>query len=208
MVFAHVVHFFLGVVASFVGTIPFGPINLSVVDATLKQSLKAAVSMSIAAALVEILQSFIALHCGLLVTMSIEHYPVVKIIVFSLFILIGFLFFFKKTESNVEEKKSKLKASNFTKGAIVGLLNPQAIPFWVFVFTYFQMSHWIDYQLWHVIALLIGVSVGKFLALLMYGLLSLAVAKRIQTLSTYMNKIIGSIFILIGVVQVVKYFWV
>lgn len=207
MSLAFLTHFILGVIASFIGTIPFGPINLTVVDTTLKQGIRDALVISVAAALVEIIQSFFALHCGRYVTMALDKYSVVQVIFFIAFIGIGILFFMRKGEKDVSEKKSKLKVSNFTKGLLVGLLNPQAIPFWVFVFTYYQMSHWIDFSWLHIVALLLGVSVGKFLALAAYGWLSTMVAQRIKTLSAAMNKIIGSIFIVIGLVQAFKYFW-
>ena len=45
--------FLLSMLASIVGTLPFGPINLSVVDTTINRSWRAAFHFSVAAALVE-----------------------------------------------------------------------------------------------------------------------------------------------------------
>ena len=54
--------FFIALVASFGGTLPFGPINLSVVNTTINRSFKAALRFSTAAALVEILQALVAVR--------------------------------------------------------------------------------------------------------------------------------------------------
>lgn len=51
----------IGWLASFTGTLPLGPINLSVVEVTVNRSFRAAIWLSVAAALVEIFQSLLAL---------------------------------------------------------------------------------------------------------------------------------------------------
>lgn len=203
----YVVHLLIGLAVCFVGTIPFGPINLTVVKTTLKKGLPAAIQVSFAAAIVEIFQAFLALYAGMLVIESIEMYPMIKLLLYGGFFTAGAILFFRKTESEVKPKKIRLKVSNFTKGIVVALLNLQAVPFWVFFQTYMKMSHWIDYELRHLAAFFIGVFIGKFLALYSFALLSVAVSKRLNSISLLMNKILGSVLMGIGFFQIFKYFW-
>lgn len=197
--------FLTGFVATFLGTLPFGPINLSVVDTTIKDSFRAALILSIAAALVEIVMSFIAVHCSVAINQVLENGSWVKIAAIALFIGLGLFFFFKRESKKGEEKDPK-KTNPFWKGLIIALLNPQAIPFWIFVLTYLSMSHIIELntsatQISVILTFLVGVAFGKLAALLLFALLSKLISKRSAFLGQWMNKIIGSILLAIGLFQ-------
>ena len=201
------IHYFIGLIVSFIGTIPIGPINLTVVSTTLKKGLPAAIQVSIAAAMVEILQSFLAVYCGMMIIESLELYPIFKLSIFTLFIIAGAIFLYKSNQpTSSPPKRFSVKISNFSRGLVVGLLNPQAIPFWVFFLAYMKMTNWIDYEFYHILSLLVGVFTGKFLALYCYGLLSMAVSKRITDITSLMNKVLGSVLIGIGLLQIARHF--
>ncbi|MDX2306008.1 MAG: LysE family transporter [Microscillaceae bacterium] len=208
IVFPYLLHFLIGLTVCFLGTIPFGPINLTVINTTLKKGLPAAIQVSFAAALIEIFQSFVALYGGLLVIEGIERYPMIKLLLYGGFTVVGLVLIFKKSEhAGLAPRKIRLKVSHFTKGIIVALLNIQAIPFWVFFLTYMKMSRWIDYETSHLISLFLGIFTGKFLALYCFALLSMAVSKRMTHISALMNKIFGSVLTTIGLFQILKFFW-
>ena len=203
MVLTPVLSFIIGLIASFLGALPFGPINLSVVDTTVRKSLQAGLWLALAAALVEILQSFVAVHCSMWISQAIQASPWVKIAAFILFIGLGLFFFFKKGIK--KEKEEQKSGGNFVRGMIISLLNPQAIPFWIFVLTYLEMTQMIEIntqQKLHLVLLfLLGVAVGKFLALLGFGLLSKTIRNKTDFINQWMNKIIGTILIIIGIFQ-------
>ncbi|WP_299461963.1 LysE family transporter [uncultured Microscilla sp.] len=202
----YILHFILGFVASFLGTLPFGPINLSMVDTTLKGGLKVGLRFSVAAALVEIAQSLFAYSFGMLITRYLEHNIWIQLTVFVVLFAIGAVFFMRKEKEDASIEGGR-QISPFARGAIVGLLNPQALPFWVAVIAALKSSHWLSFAVWDFILLfLLGVSLGKLVALLLYGKLSLWIVQRISSLSHWMNRIIGSIFILLALIQVAKMF--
>lgn len=200
--------FLIGLIASFLGTLPFGPINLSVVDATLRKSLQAALWLAFAAALVEILQSFVALHCSMWISDIVQSSRWVKLGTFILFVGLG-LFFFRKKSIEKADSASK-KGGNFLRGLIIALLNPQAIPFWLFVLTYLETAQMIHLdtrqQVPYILLFLLGVAMGKFLALLCFGLMSNVIKNRTKFLNQWMNKILGIILLLIGLYQGVQIF--
>ncbi len=202
-------HFAVGLIASFLGSIPFGTVNISVIDTTIRENFQAGLKIAIAAGIVEIIQSFIAAHCSMFITNYISDNIYVSLFSLFLLIAIGSYFFFKGNPDSVKTKKT-YKINNFAKGALLGLLNPQALPYYVFVITFLQARQWIDFEMGplylNVIAFLLGTSIGRFLALLMYGYLSLVIAERIQTVSSWMNKILGSIFYLLAAVQAIRLF--
>lgn len=160
--------------------------------------------MALAASLVEIIHSFIAVHCGMLITDLISSSPITQVLSLSIFLFLGFYYLFKKNAPPHDTPKKRL-GSNFTKGGILALINPQAIPFWVFVITYLQSSGYINLRFSNVIALLIGIALGKLLALMLFGVLSKAIVNKVQFLGLWINKIIGSVLLFLGLLLAVRY---
>lgn len=197
--------FAVGWLASFLGTLPFGPINLSVVSRTVKDSLRAGLWFALAAALIEIGQSFVALHCSALINQYLDSSPWIKWGTAGLFILLGLFFMLKREQQQTEEAVKNRKDNNFLAGIIISILNLQAIPFWIFILTYLDMSHHIridaSISLSGIALFLLGVSSGKFAALALFGLLSQTVKGHVQSLKYWMNKVIGFILLLIGIFQ-------
>lgn len=201
--------FAIGWIASFLGTLPFGPINLSVVNTTIKKSFKAGLGVALAAALIEIIQSFIAIHCSMVITHFLSESPFIKVLAIGLFIVLGLFFFFKKNKNQKVSTSKKKSDNSFIQGLAIALFNPQAIPFWIFVLTYLETSRMIHLsiqgeELQSVIFFLIGVSIGKLCALILFGLLSKVISKKSTRITLMMNKIIGSILLVIGLVQAVQ----
>lgn len=200
-------YFFLALITSFLGALPFGTVNLSVVDTTLKESFKAGMLIAIAASLVEIVFSFLAVHCGMLITDFIEKNLYVKVSTILLFIILGLLFFFKKQKQRSLEKR-KRKKSNFLKGLLLAIINPQVLPYWVLIITYLQTSYMLNLNIYeqtkYVVIFLFGVWLGKILALYLYGKLSIVIQKKAVRISKAMNKIIGTILFTVGIIQLVK----
>lgn len=206
--------FFLGVIISFLGTLPLGPINLSVVDTTLKSGTKPALFLSIAASLIEILMVFIAVWCSVAFTDLLSFSDWTKWV--AVLVLIGLgLFFWLQPNRTKEVKTENGKDSNlkenrnaFFKGILLALLNPQAVPFWFFVLASLNSAKVIDLSfqkdtllLW---SFLMGTAMGKFLSLWLFAVMSRLVEKRAAYFSPYINKGIGGILILIGGIQLIR----
>jgi threonine/homoserine/homoserine lactone efflux protein len=199
--------FLLSMLASIVGTLPFGPINLSVVDTTINRSWRAALHFSIAAALVEIPQSLIAIRFNPTVQTLLQHNLWVKAFVVVFFVGLGLAFFCRKPQGGTG-KKHKLKENDFLHGLLVSIANPQAIPFWIFILAFLKSAEYLDISahppLFFLCVFLAGVASGKLLTLLFYAFLSQLIIQRAAFVSQWMNKIIGVILMGIGLFQGVK----
>ncbi|MEO0338775.1 MAG: LysE family transporter [Bacteroidota bacterium] len=197
----------LGFLGSFFGTIPFGPINLSVVDTTLKDGMRSAMIFALAAAIIEFLYSYLSLTCYWVLNEQIEGNPYVPGIVAIVFIFGGIFFFLKRSKGKGEQEEPKRSAS-FVKGLVISTLNPQAVPYWIFVISFYKMQHYIDMSTTEniqlILSFVIGAAVGKVACLWAFAALSKRIAHRLTTISLYMNKIIGVVLIVIGLSQVIK----
>ena len=195
----------MGFIGSYLGGIPFGPLNLSVVEITLKKDRKAAARFSLAAALVEIVEAAIAILFGKIIIVHLEANTWIKLLVILFFILFGLYFIFKKETPCVKDDVSKGR-SDFVKGLIVAILNPQAIPYWIFFLTIVSSYMVLELNSWYLIAFLAGVSIGKYFILSTFGVFSSYIQKRIKNLCSMVSKVIGIVLIIIGIFQIFRFF--
>ena len=201
-----ITHFILGLVGSFVGGVAFGPINLSVVDLTLKKNINSALTFSAAAAVVEIFQAAIAVTFGKLISRKIDEFPELQLLVIAFFVMLG-LFFLYKRDNPRKESKTEKNSSTIANGFIVAFLNPQAIPYWIFVLAYLKSIDVLYLNSWHLFLFLSGASIGKFIILGLYSYLSEIIQRHFENLNEYVSKVIGGLLLGIGLAQAVRYFF-
>lgn len=199
-------YFIVAFVACFVGAIPFGAINLSVVNVTLQKSMRKGLEFSVAASLVEILEASIAIYFGVIIQNFLQEYPIVQVIIFLAFIGIGIYYLRRKTNPKLKER-SKLNTSEFVKGLAISIINPQAVPFWIFMLTFIAQYFMFEYTGAVLIWFLAGVFAGKIMALLLFALMSNFLREKLQKSCNFVNRSLGSILLLIGLIQAAKYFW-
>jgi len=190
--------------ASFLGALPFGIVNLNVVDTTLKKSSREGILMAAGATLTEFVHAFVAIHCAAYFSKGLENNPYIRTAVFIVFLLLGMFFFFKKQQPPPRKKRLRMKVSNFSRGMFLSLINPQAIPFWLFVITYITSHKWFKIQGDNIPSFLLGVGLGKFFALIVFVYFSLIIRKRMGQIGNFTNKIIGSIFFVLAIVQAAR----
>jgi threonine/homoserine/homoserine lactone efflux protein len=201
-----ITHFIFGLVGSFVGGVAFGPINLSVVDLTLKKNINSALTFSAAAAVVEIFQAAIAVTFGKLISRKIDEFPELQLLVIAFFVMLG-LFFLYKRDNPRKESKTEKNSSTIANGFIVAFLNPQAVPYWIFVLAYLKSIDVLYLNSWHLFLFLSGASIGKFIILGLYSYLSEIIQRHFENLNEYVSKVIGGLLLGIGLAQAVRYFF-
>lgn len=190
----------LAMAISFAGALPLGIVNLSVVDITLREDFRAGLQISLGATLIEVVQFLLALFIGFMVLDYLESHLWVKVLSVGLFAGIGLIFILKKQQPKTSCPRWKMP--HFVKGLGLALINPQAIPFWVFAIAGLQAAHLImldtmtqfELVFWFVV----GVAAGKLLALVMFGALSIRIADRVSVLSQHMNRVIAIVMFLIA----------
>ncbi|MBT4256534.1 MAG: hypothetical protein HOD87_10800, partial [Gammaproteobacteria bacterium] len=89
-------HFLVGFLLCFLGTLPFGPINLSVVKVTVDHGLRRGMEIAAAASLIEVLQALIAIVFGLMISNFLENNTAVKFVLAIVFVILAAYIFFRK----------------------------------------------------------------------------------------------------------------
>ncbi len=175
---------------------------------TQRKSVQRTARLALAAALVEIGQLFLAIHFGRLLSDALNN-DYVKYAVAVAFLGVGTLFLIKKNKATKPDKEITDKKSHpFFRGLLVAVLNPQALPFWLFVLAFMQSMTFFSIdtlaQLDFLLVFLLSAAIGKWFALALYGYLSALIAGRLKTITKFINKIIGVVFLVLGMVQLIK----
>lgn len=202
----HLLYFFMALVATVLGTIPFGPINLSVVNITLKKSLKAVRVFILAAALVEIIQALVSIFFGAVVDKFLMDNAWFQWLAIAVFLGAGIFILLRKSKPK-EAKPSRFKVPTFFQGFIVAALNPQAVPFWLISLAVIAKITTLDFAEYRMLSFLLGVFAGKYLALTGFALFSQKIKGCIKEGSRIVDIVFGSVLIAIALIQAFKTLW-
>lgn len=185
---------------SFVGSLPLGVLNLTAVAIRIRQSVRALIAFSVAAALIEWLQVWVSLYLVNHLREQTGSWAWAEYGAVLLFWGIGIYYL----RSPQKTKKAHQLPSGFSQGVFLSLLNPLAIPFWIFWgFSVVQWGHSLTHYTEQLL-FTIGVALGTLLALLGFGLLGHVLKDRLPAFERYLNQLIGWTLISLGTYQLFR----
>lgn len=192
----------VALLACFLGTIPFGPINLTVVKTTVDFDRRRGLQVALAAAFVEIGQALVAIWFGMVISRFLESNVLFKLLVATAFIVLALIVLFRSPALNgVRERAGEEDQSLFRRGLLIAALNPQAIPFWIFALAAISQSFLFEYAGINLLAFLLGVFLGKFLALAGFALASAYLKTHLEQSSVLVNRVLAAVLLFIGASQ-------
>lgn len=197
------VNFFVSFFFSFIGTIPPGTLNLSILQLGLENKVAVAWRFALAAALIEYPYAWLAIRFEEIITSSPVITENIHLITAIVMVIIGAYNLW--SAGKPANSSSKFNNSGFRRGVLLSILNPLALPFWVGTTAYLKSQHWVELDT--TIALhsyLIGISLGT---LTLFTLL-IYMAKKIvsrASQSTLLKKIPGIILIALGLYAFITY---
>ena len=204
--------FFITFIISFLGSIHPGPLNLSVIQITLRKNMALGLLMALGGIIPEIIYGYLAVEG----VMIFEKYPTVfemmKWAVVPILLGMGFLELIKKKKDNnindyAFEEITSEKWQTISKGFLLSLFNPQLLPFWIVILVNYQNYEYLRInELSDKIWFVLGTSTGAFTLNYVYA--RIANVKREQIFGLLnqnkFEQIIGWTFVGIGVFQGVK----
>lgn len=195
--------FFIALAFSFLGSIPPGTLNLTMLRLGMEQKMDVAFRFALAAALIEYPYAWIALIFEDWLTSSpvvIQNFTLISALVMTTLGIITL----RNAKQNTHEVEP-VRESGFRKGLVLSILNPLAMPFWIGITAYLKSQGWIGLSsAAEIHSYLLGISLGAFVLLLMVAYL----AKRMSiAFSSNRNVkfIPGIILLALGLYALVKY---
>lgn len=180
--------FIFACIVSFIGSLQLGPVNLFVINSALHQSKKTAYYVALGGCIPELI------YCGLAVfanTYLLEYEWIItsfKIIFILILMFVGFTFYFKKQSTIAiknENNSVKQPIKHIFKGFSLAALNPQLLPFWMFVQVYFNSVTFLKIESnLHKLSYVLGAAVGAFILLSFF---IFVVIKYRQKILNYIN---------------------
>ncbi|TRX50428.1 hypothetical protein FNH22_25645 [Fulvivirga sp. M361] len=190
---------------SFLGSIPPGSINLSILQLALDSRVKAALRFALASALVEFPYAYVAVQFESFVTSSIgltDNFQLIAAVVMLTLGVLNIISHFRGSKNTLHEKLNK---SGFRKGVLISILNPLAIPFWIGVTAYLKHQGWIELlDTTDVIIYVSGISCGTFTLLALLALLATRVSHFFKK-NGLIDLLPGVVFMLLGFYALAQY---
>lgn len=195
--------FLLAFIWSFVGSIPPGTLNLSILQLAINQQLKVAIRFAVAASLIEYPYAWLAVSFEELITQS----PVVvenfKLITASVMITMGILTLISSRKPTSFSRK--FESSGFRRGIILSILNPLALPYWVAMTAYMKAQGWITLStMGQLQAYLLGVVAGACALLALLALLAQRLVHLFQPQS-WIRQMPAFILLVLGIYALASY---
>jgi L-lysine exporter family protein LysE/ArgO len=196
-----ILHFFLGFIAAIIGAAPFGLVNLSVVESTLKRGERVAFLVSAGATLIEIVYVLLAIFLGSRLGGYIENNQWIEFFILLVLLAAGLSFFHRKNSGT--DKKTFIMPA-FVKGMFLNILSVQVLLYWFVAVAFLQANSQIVFTSECIIAFTLAVVPGKMLTLLLYRLLANKIKSKSIVIARKINYIIGIIMIGLATVHLVK----
>ncbi|MDX1476667.1 MAG: LysE family transporter [Saprospiraceae bacterium] len=197
------IHFGLGMILSFIGSIPFGTINVATAETAIRQGFRASVWVAIGAALIEWIQALISLKFARILADS----PVIGQVLTwaSIPVFIGLAIYFYRRGNQPPARVKATRAQGFMKGVIVSSLNLLAFPYWIFYAIYLSSIELIDLDDNLLICVFsLGVLSGTILILLTYARIGIYASSKSGKVLRYLAPTVATIFALLAVIQTVR----
>jgi len=196
--------FVIGLVASFIGSIPPGTLNILVLQMGLENKLRVAIRFILAVAIIEYPYAWIAVEFEHLITSSPLVQQNFKLLAAVVMLSLGILGLWSVRKPST--LTVKLQESGFRKGLVLSILNPQAIPWWIGMTAYLKAQGWIVLDNpWRLHSYVFGTSIGVLLLLLLLAFM----AQKLASIMKH-NRVVALlpsiILLLLGLIALVSYF--
>jgi L-lysine exporter family protein LysE/ArgO len=178
----------MGFMASIIGAVPFGLVNLSVLQTAISKGVKATMPISYGASVVEIIYGILGIFAGSLLFTYIERNPWFNAFTALILLVVGLLFLFRRSQFQFNNNNT---FGGFLYGVLLNLLSIQVLAYWIIAVSIIASIY---QQIFHPIAIiffLVGIFSGKMSVLIAYATLGKKIASRSEAVSRNINLVIG-----------------
>ncbi len=203
-----IAHLLVGIILSFIVAIPVGPVNLAVVQNSIKYGMISGIKIALGSATVEFFYCFVALWGVKTFLASPNIMFFLQIISIPILIFMGIYNLLRKKETEEKDNETnKPSKGDFFLGASLTIVNPILLPFWMGVAAYLKTLH-IFGENFHFLhdrstnwAFIIGVALGSFLFLTLVSFISSKRKSININTKIIIYKILGIVFMVLAFVQ-------
>jgi threonine/homoserine/homoserine lactone efflux protein len=201
----YIIHLALGVIVSYLVALPLRPVNLAILESSIRYGKKVGIQISLGSAFAELFYCLLAVWGvnKLFSSTTVQNHSIFQLLQIS---SIPVLFWIGI--ANIRKKESVLLELNpshnsFLLGAFLNLINPMLLPLWLGISSYLTACGLLDYHLQFLSFFAAGVALGTFL---LHFTLTIISSHKLVNLTTrkkiIFTRIIGFLFIFFGLYQI------
>jgi threonine/homoserine/homoserine lactone efflux protein len=198
--------FFIGLIANFIGYIPPGNINLTVVQIAINRGIKEVLKFLIAFSSAEFVFTFFMMNAADWLAQQVKLDMAIDWIMVGLFGVMGTVTWMHRKKPPTARKQSK--GSNIRLGILLGFINPMQIPFWMVTGTYLITHQWVDKDILSLLVLSVGSGAGAFLCLFAYARSAKYMKEKLDLSTLALNTGIAILFFAFAAYHIVKQIYI
>ncbi len=191
---------FIGFLLGFIGYLPVGNINLTVVQLSVSDKHERVWLFILFAALMEFIYCFFSLY-GL--ERLLREESLIATLNWAgvvIFFALGLFSILHKVHADTEQQFS----SGIKRGVLIAIFNPLQIPFWLVWGIYVMEKGWVRKEIFSMAVFSLLCSVGTIAVLWLYAYAGKKFVARLNLNAHFLNRMIGGLLILLAVLQSVK----
>lgn len=187
-----VLHFILGFITSFLGTLSPSMLNMTTAKISLDKSKNEAVKFATGVSIVVLAQVYIAILFTKFLRSNPAFMQSLQEIGIVIFAVLSFYFYRQSKKDNVPTDSIKEKTGNsFVVGLLLSALNMFSIPFYCGVTTALDVAGWLRFSQQNIMGFVIGSALGTFSLLYMYAHYAKLIQLKSKGLAKNLNLILS-----------------
>jgi threonine/homoserine/homoserine lactone efflux protein len=198
-----IIHFAIGFIASFLGTIPPSMLNMTTTKITLEKTKKEGLRFAIGVSIIVLIQAYIAVLFAKYIHNNENFEWYIKIVGIIIFGLLSIYFFRQASLERKEKTKYQVKNS-FLIGIILSSLNMFSIPFYCGVSSAFKMLGWLEFNQISILLFVIGSALGTYCLLYVYASSALKIQSRASLLTKNLNYVLSMVTAIVAFVTLIN----
>jgi threonine/homoserine/homoserine lactone efflux protein len=200
---AYIQVFLLGFIFSFIGSIPPGTLNVTVLQLGLDRKIGIALRFALAVSIIEYPYAWIGVQFEYWISTSpmiVQNFQLIAAVVMTALGIFNLLP--SKTPTGFAKRFSE---SGFRRGVVLSMLNPMAIPYWMGFTAYMKAQGWIDLATRGLLHMYVfGTAVGTMALLSLLVFFAGRVAPHVQG-SKWIKIVPGLVLLVLGLYAFWKY---
>lgn len=186
------IHFILGFITSFLGTLTPSMLNMTATKISLKKSKPDAVKFAAGVSMVVLAQVYIAILFTKFLRSNPAFVQSLQEIAIIIFVLLSFYFYRQSKKDKVPTDSIKEKTGNsFVVGLLLSSLNMFSIPFYCGVTTALDVAGWLKFSQQNIMGFVLGSAIGTFSLLYLYANYAKIIQLKSKGLAKNLNLILS-----------------
>src|SRR4051812_13596620 len=198
--------FFVGMLVSFLGSLPLGTLNVATMQISITDGYKAAIEFAVATFIVEMIYVRLSLVAMDKIRKQEKVLRLLEWLTLAIIIALALASFVAASKNSPGAKNVVLSNAmpRFLLGLLMSALNPVQIPFWFGWSTVLFSKKILLPVKSHYNLYITGIGVGTFLGACVFIFAGQLVAAKLNSSQNFINWIIGVIFLVTAIIQIFK----